>query len=184
MVQVSDLEKQFHDQKDEIAKLQATVAQLKSKQIQNHSVSKAVKQKNYCTVCIKSPGKYPCRKCTKVFSCQNALKTHFKAIQKIVEEDKAIQKIVAEDKAFNAKTKLFECLKCKKSFKTTYDLSQHVKNPPKLHFPEEHFENRVFNTKSKTFDCARCDKKFNLLQEFKHHFTTSHSISFSSTSFL
>ena len=87
---------------------------------------------------------------------------------------KDIQQHELQKLAFNAKTKMFECKTCKKSFKAVFDLWQHVKNPPKLHFSEEHFENRFFNTKYKTFDCAWCDKKFNLLQEFKQHFTTSH----------
>ena len=123
VVQVSDLEKQLHDQKDEIAKLQATVAQLKTKQIQNKSVC--------CSLCNKPPGKYPCKKCPKVFSCQNSVDAHFKSIHlKYLFEN-----IVSKDKAFNAKTKKFECETCKKSFRQFYDLWQHLKNPPKNHVP-------------------------------------------------
>ena len=48
VVQVSDLEKQLHDQKDEIAKLQAKVAQLKTKQIPNNSVSNIRPKINLC----------------------------------------------------------------------------------------------------------------------------------------
>ena len=123
VVQVSDLEKQLHDQKEEIAKLQATVAQLKTKQIQNKSVPIC------CTVCNKPPGKYPCKKCTKVLSCQDSLDRHFKAIH----ANHFFEKIVTEDKAFNAKTKKYECETCKKSFWQFHDLRQHLKNPPKFH---------------------------------------------------
>ena len=45
---MSNLEKQLQDQKDEIAKLQATVIQLKTKQIQNNSVSNIKPKINLC----------------------------------------------------------------------------------------------------------------------------------------
>ena len=45
---MSDLEKQLQDQKDEIAKLQATVAQLKTKQIRNNPVSNIKPKMNLC----------------------------------------------------------------------------------------------------------------------------------------
>ena len=77
-------------------------------------------------------------------------------------------------KALNTKTKKFECETCKKSFRAIFDLWQHLKNPPKIHVPEEQIEKRFFNVKNKTFDCAWCNEKFNLLQEFKQHFNTSH----------
>ena len=45
---MSNLEKQLQDQKDEIAKLQATVAQLKTKQIRNNSMSNIKAKMNLC----------------------------------------------------------------------------------------------------------------------------------------
>ena len=127
---MTNLEKQLQDQKDEIAKLQATVAQLKTKQIQNKFVC--------CNVCNKTPGKYPCKKCPKVFSCQNSLDTHFK----VVHAKYLFEKIVTEDKAFNAKTNKFECEICKKSYRLFEHLTQHLKNPPKIHGPEEQIEKK------------------------------------------
>ena len=132
VVQVSDLEKQLHDQKDEIAKLQATVAQLKTEQIQNKSV------RICCTVCNKPPGIYPCKKCSRVFSCQDSLDTHFKTVH----AKHFFEKIVTEDKAFNAKTNKFECEICKKSYRLFEHLTQHLKNPPKIHGPEEQIEKK------------------------------------------
>ena len=121
VVQVSDLEKQLHDQKDEIAKLQATVAQLKTEQIQN-----------------KTKGRYPCSRCSRVFSCQDSLDTHFKTVH----AKHFFEKIVTEDKAFNAKTNKFECEICKKSYRLFEHLTQHLKNPPKIHGPEEQIEKK------------------------------------------
>ena len=125
---MSNLEKQLHDQKDEISKLQATVAQLKTEQIQNKSVSNA-KQKNCCEICNKAPGRYPCKKCARVFSCKRSLDIHFKTVH----ENHFFEKIVTEDKAFNAKTKMFVCETCKKSYGLFEHLTQHLKNPPKSH---------------------------------------------------
>ena len=122
MVQVSDLEKQLQDQKDEIAKLQATVAQLKTKQIQNKSVSNA-KQKMCCNVCNKAPGRYPCKKCAKVLSCQDSLDRHMKALH----FENYLEKSLLGFQAYNFKTKRYECGLCHRPYRRLEDLKQHVR---------------------------------------------------------
>ena len=113
VVQMSNLEKQLHDQKEEIAKLQASVAQLKTQQIQNKSVANTKPNIYFC-----------CSKCGRGhFYSKESLDNHMKALH----FENYFEKSLCGEKAYNLKTKNYDCGLCERSYRTLYDLKQHIR---------------------------------------------------------